>query len=109
MKKNIGAATGVNFKFIKAKSENIDSSIQVILNDNDIAQRNIFDTEYILDYLETLVDLLFKLDEIDCARLLINLIGYYIFIRPECHSSITRQNDIVYFIFKSSWITNKCC
>jgi hypothetical protein len=87
----IGAATGVNFKLVQSKSENIDSSTKVLLNDNDIIQRNIFDNEYILDYFETLVDLILKLDEIHCTRLLSNLIGYYIFICPECHSSITRQ------------------
>lgn len=89
--KQIGAATGVNFKLTKVKSENINSSTKVILNDDDLIKRNIFDTTYILDYFKTLVDLLLKLDEIHITRLLTNLIGYYIYVCPECHSSITRQ------------------
>lgn len=90
--KQIGAATGVNFKITQPQSQNItNSSTKVILNDNDIIRHNIFDDRFILEYFETLVDLLLKLDESHCVRLLTNVIGYYIYICPECHSSITRQ------------------
>jgi hypothetical protein len=66
-------------------------STRIILNDNDIIQRNIFDQTYLHDYFETLANLLVKLDEIYRVRLLTNIIGYYVYVCSECHSSITRQ------------------
>lgn len=78
----IGAATGINFKLI---------SERVILNDNNLIGRNIFNEKYLMDYFETLADLLLKLDEKRIVSLLTNLLGYYIFICPECHSTMTRR------------------
>ena len=89
--KKIGAATGVNFKLVRDKSEEIHSSARIILNDNNIIQHNIFDETYVCNYFENLADLLVKLDEIDRTRLLSNVIGYYIYVCPECYSSITRR------------------
>ncbi|UJR32411.1 hypothetical protein I4U23_019873 [Adineta vaga] len=87
----VGAATGINFKLTQSKFESSDSSTKIILNDNNMIERNIFDATYVLDYFETLADLISKLDEIHITNLLSNIIGYYVFICPECHSSMTRQ------------------
>ncbi|CAF1301069.1 unnamed protein product [Didymodactylos carnosus] len=65
--------------------------MEILLNDNSIADRNRFDTNYAIEYIETLANLITKLDEVHRTRLLSNLIGYYIFVCPECHSSITRR------------------
>lgn len=89
--KKIGAATGINFKLVPAKPADIHSSTRILLNDNHIIKHNIFDETYLQGYFETLADLLVKLDEIHRTRLLSNLIGYYIYVCPECYSSITRQ------------------
>lgn len=89
--KKIGAATGINFKLVLPKSEDIHSSARIILNDNNIIQHNIFDETYVHSYFETLADLLVKLDEIHRTHLLSNVIGYYIYVCPECYSSITRR------------------
>lgn len=84
--KKVGAATGINFKLIRKES-----STQIRLNDNDIIGRNIFDKTYFYDYIQTLADLIIKLDEIHLRPLLTNAIGYDIYVCSECHSSITRQ------------------
>lgn len=89
--KKIGAATGVNFKLVQTKSEGTNLSTRINLNDNNIIQRNIFDETYVQDYFETLADLLIKLDEIHRINLLRNIVGYYVYVCSECHSTTTRQ------------------
>ncbi|CAF1587552.1 unnamed protein product [Rotaria sp. Silwood1] len=89
--KKIGAITGVNYKLIQVELENSKVSSRIFLNDEEISQRNLFDINYISEYIETLTDLLLKLDEDHRIKLLSNMIGYYVFICSECHSSLTRQ------------------
>ncbi|CAF1004781.1 unnamed protein product [Rotaria sordida] len=89
--KKIGAITGVNYKLIQVQLENSNISSRILLNDEQISQRNLFDINYISEYIETLADLLLKLDEDHRIKLLSNIIGYYVFICPDCHSSLTQQ------------------
>ncbi|CAF3234323.1 unnamed protein product [Rotaria socialis] len=89
--KKIGAITGVNYKLVQAKSENSNVSSRVLVNDEEISQKNLFDVDYMPEYVETLADLLMKLDESHLIKLLSNTIGYYVFLCPECHSSLTQQ------------------
>ncbi|CAF2802651.1 unnamed protein product [Rotaria sp. Silwood2] len=89
--KKIGAITGVNYKLSQVQLENSNVSSRILLNDELISQRNLFDINYISEYVETLTDLILKLDEDRRIKLLSNMIGYYVFICPECHSSLTQQ------------------
>lgn len=87
----IGAITGVNYKLVSAKSNDSNQSSRILLNDEDIVQQNLFNDNYMSEYIETLADLIVKLDEPRRINLLSNIIGYYVFICPECRSSLTRQ------------------
>ena len=89
--KKIGAVTGVNFKIIDADPIEINSSLKINLSDKPISLRNLFDENYAEEYVNTLGDLILKLDDKHRHELLSNTIGYYIFVCPECRSTLTRR------------------
>lgn len=62
--KKIGAVTGVNFKLIRKTSSDAENfSFVIHLNENSIALRNLFNDHYTDDYVQTLADLIMKLDD----------------------------------------------
>ncbi|CAF1163007.1 unnamed protein product [Adineta ricciae] len=87
----VGAVTGVNFKLSKSQTNSSNPSTNIFLSDDDMIEKNIFQEKYALTYFETVADLIVKLDEPHLVNLLSNRIGYYVFICPICHSSLTRQ------------------
>lgn len=89
--KKIGAITGVNYKLVHNHFDKPSAGVHILLNDEEISRKNLFDINYMLEYINTMADLLLKLDESHRFQVLTNIIGYYVFVCPECRSSSTRQ------------------
>lgn len=89
--KKIGAATGVNFTLVPIDPAQKNPSYSINLNEKAIALQNLFDENYVEEYIYTLGDLIVKLDDHYRSELLSNKIGYYLFVCPECRSTLTRR------------------